>query len=133
MGSQVLHELEHIRMVETRFVWHKPPIIITRLTPYFNTLYYTLGSPTAVSASFPLLTVALSLVLGDAPASCHAGIVGRPSTGSGEEGVLLDIVGPRLSRRALRDLSSCCSSARDCVWLSLFRSIIWVEIMKCKK
>ena len=58
-------------------------------------------------------------------ASCQAGIDGRPTRlgreGEGEGGM----EGPRLRSRALRDLSSCWSSARDCDWLSLFFSIIY--------
>ncbi len=47
------------------------------------------------------------------PANCQEGIDGL----EGMKGVDMpaDELGPRLSRRALRDLSSCCSSARDCV------------------
>lgn len=47
-----------------------------------------------------------------AEANCHAGIDGLPESGNGDEGVLGKL-GPRLRRRAFRDLSSCCSSARD--------------------
>ncbi len=56
------------------------------------------------------------------PASCHAGIEGFP----GSTGVVGPVVtpGPRLRSRALRDFSSCCSSASDWFWLSLFFSII---------
>ena len=46
------------------------------------------------------------------PASCQAGIAGRPvklGTGEGDEGKL----DPLLRRRALRDLNSCWSSASD--------------------
>jgi len=44
--------------------------------------------------------------------NCQAGIEGLPKSGNGEEGVL-ETVGPRLSKRALRDFNSCCNSARD--------------------
>lgn len=57
-------------------------------------------------------------------ASCHDGIDGRPTklgTGDGDGAAKL---GPRLSRSAFSDFSSCCSSPRDCVWFSLFFSII---------
>lgn len=45
--------------------------------------------------------------------SCHAGMEGF----DGSTGVVnpLVLVGPRLRSSAFRDLSSCCSSARDCV------------------
>lgn len=55
-------------------------------------------------------------------ANCQLGIDGRPTTGGG--GGVLDTFGPLLSSKALRDLSSCCNSARDCVCVSLFFSII---------
>lgn len=55
--------------------------------------------------------------------NCHEGIEGLPGVGNGDKG---KVVGPRLSKRALRDFNSCCNSASDWVWLSLFFSIIWV-------
>lgn len=56
------------------------------------------------------------------PASCHAGIDGRAVRGKG----LGDVGTPvgRLSNNAFSDFISCCSSLRDCVWCSLFLSII---------
>jgi hypothetical protein len=60
------------------------------------------------------------------PASCHAGIVGFPN-GIGGDGEL-GIMGPLLNRSALRDLSSCCNSAKDCDWLSLVLSIIYERV-----
>lgn len=57
--------------------------------------------------------------------SCHAGIEGRAGIlGNGEAGAP-PTEGPRLSRSAFSDLSSCWSSANDWFWLSLFFSIIW--------
>lgn len=56
-------------------------------------------------------------------ASCQAGIDGRPTIVEGEGA--LGMVGPLLSSNAFRDLSSCCSSVRDCVCISLFFSIIY--------
>lgn len=66
----------------------------------------------------------------DPLASCHEGIdggrvaakAGKDGTGEVEDGKL----GFRLSKSALRDLSSCCSSAREWLWLSLFFSIIYM-------
>ena len=55
--------------------------------------------------------------------SCQAGKDGRPSAGRGD-GVALGIVGPRLMSKALRDFNSCCNSASEAFWLSLFFSII---------
>lgn len=47
-------------------------------------------------------------------ANCHEGIDGLPANeGIGVEGELVSGADPRLSSRALRDLSSCCSSERD--------------------
>lgn len=59
--------------------------------------------------------------------NCHEGIEGLPGVGKGDGG---KVVGPRLSKRALRDFNSCCNSARDCVWLSLFFSIIWMGFQR---
>lgn len=73
----------------------------------------TLSSGISASLPFPLLSTAGPDVVSDVVgASCQAGIEGRPKTGRGEAGVL-DKDGPRLSKSAFRDFSSCCSSARD--------------------
>lgn len=50
-----------------------------------------------------------------APASCHAGIDGRPDIPGKTGGGVLDPAGARLSKSAFRDFSSCWSSASD--WL----------------
>lgn len=83
-----------------------------------------MGGVVAPGVEEPEGTSALRAFEGEAPASCHAGIEGRPVNGGrGDEGEL-DIVGPRLRRSALRDFNSCCSSARDWFWLSFVFSII---------
>lgn len=47
-------------------------------------------------------------------ANCHEGIDGLlANKGIGVEGELVNGADPRVSNRALRDLSSCCSSERD--------------------
>lgn len=66
------------------------------------------------------------LCVEDPLANCHAGIDGFPGR-IGVEGPV-DKPGPRLRRRAFNDLSSCCSSARDWLWLSLFFSIIYRNV-----
>lgn len=58
------------------------------------------------------------------PASCQDGIDGRPTKLGTGDGDGVAKLGPRLRRSAFNDLSSCCSSPRDCVWFSLFFSII---------
>lgn len=58
-------------------------------------------------------------------ASCHEGIEGRPTKLGTGEGEGLVKLGPRLKSNAFNDLSSCCSSPSDCVWFSLFFSIIY--------
>jgi hypothetical protein len=59
-----------------------------------------------------------------APASCQAGMVGRPvNMGIGDAGALGKLV-LRLRSKAFSDLSSCWSSAMDCFSLSLLFSII---------
>ena len=55
-------------------------------------------------------------------ANCQAGIDGLVGK-LGMDGVE-GVAGPRLNRRAFNDLSSCCSSPRDCDCVSLFFSII---------
>lgn len=107
-------------------------------------LYYD-EEPSPGSTSFPLPLVAAlgiigAVVGGDDDVStpfdcsvtgpgvlvnCQAGIEGLPKSGKGEEGVL-EIVGPRLSKRALRDFNSCCNSAKDWFCDSLFFSIIYM-------
>ncbi len=52
-----------------------------------------------------------TLAAGELAANCHAGIEGFPGR-MGVEGPV-DMLGPLLRSRALRDLSSCCSSASD--------------------
>lgn len=109
-----------------------------------NNLHYD-KEPSPGSTSFPLPLVAAlgiigAVVGGDDDVStpfgcsvvgpgvlvnCQAGIEGLPKSGNGEEGVL-ETVGPRLSKRALRDFNSCCNSARDWFCDSLFFSIIYM-------
>jgi hypothetical protein len=125
---------------------HGPQYNLRILIPSNNLHYDEEASPG--STSFPLPLVAAlgiigiigAVVGGDDDVSipfgcsvvgpgvlvnCQAGIEGLPKSGNGEEGVL-DTVGPRLSKRALRDFNSCCNSARDWFCDSLFFSIIYM-------
>jgi hypothetical protein len=77
------------------------------------------SSTTSVSLPFPLLTTGIGgealeglpvPLLCPVLANCHAGMVGLPDIGRGDEGML---PGPRLSNSAFSDFNSCCSSAKD--------------------
>jgi hypothetical protein len=105
-------------------------IIVTRKHVLFN--YGGISVLVGRSGAFPLSSAGRGVALG-APdsdavgASCHAGIVGRPipygRVGAGDAGALGRPL-LRLRRRALRDFSSCWSSASVCFSASLLFSII---------
>lgn len=84
----------------------------------------TITNYASTSFSFPLLDGDASAELFNAVlASCQEGMTGRPTIGNGDDGVLeMDV--PRFSNRAFKDLSSCCNSARDWLWVSFVFSII---------
>lgn len=88
-----------------------------------NTSHVTTIVPNyaSTSFSFPLPDGGASAELFNA--SCQEGMAGLPTIDNGDDGVL-EIDVPRFSNKAFKDLSSCCSSARDWLWVSLFFSII---------